>query len=154
MKKRMIILDRINNFSELFCSSISLYFDRFDLEIINILIKEGKLKYVWNEDCEQKLIVTPLGKQLLFCYNNANLIMLFYELLERKGYNNDFDLVMNFISVQDFNNDPYEILTVENYENFAKENNIVITLDNNSDNIDTKKMIKVMELSHELCNFK
>lgn len=154
LKKRMIILDRINSFSELFSSSISLYFDRFDLEIINVLIKEGKLKYIWEDGNEQKLIVTPLGNQVLFCYNNANLIMLFYELLERKGYNNDFDLVMNFISIQDLDNDPYEILTIENYENFAKEKNIDISLDNKSDNVNTKKIIKVLELSHDLCNLK
>ena len=112
LRKRMIILNRINCFTELFSSSISLYFDRFDLEIINILVKEGKLKYVWDESKEQKLVVTNLGKQVLFCYNNTNLIMLFYDLLEKKGYNNDFDIIMEFLFSQDLNKEPYEILTV------------------------------------------
>jgi len=154
LKKRMIILNRINNFSELFSSSISLYFDRLDLEIINILVKEGKLKYVWSEENEQKLIVTPLGKQVLFCYNNTSLIMLFYDLLDKKGYNNDFDIVMNFLFSQDLDIEPYEILTIENYENFAKVNNIDITLENKTSNNNSKKMIKVLELSHNLCNCK
>lgn len=154
LKKRMIILNRINNFSELFSSSISLYFDRFDLEIINILIKEGKLKYVWSEENEQKLIVTSLGKQVLFCYNNTNLIMLFYDLLEKKGYNNDFDIVMKFLFSQDLDMEPYEILTIENYENFARVNSIDIALEKKIDNNDSKKMIKVLELSYDLRNCK
>lgn len=154
LKKRMIILNRINNFSELFSSSISLYFDRFDLEIINILVKEGKLKYVWSEENEQKLIVTSLGKQVLFCYNNTNLIMLFYDLLEKKGYNNDFDIIMKFLFSQDLDMEPYEILTIENYENFARVNNIDITLEKKVDNNNSKKMIKVLELSYDLRNSK
>lgn len=154
LRKRMIILNRINCFTELFSSSISLYFDRFDLEIINILVKEGKLKYVWDESKEQKLVVTNLGKQVLFCYNNTNLIMLFYDLLEKKGYNNDFDIIMEFLFSQDLNKEPYEILTIEKYESFANIYNINLELNKEQFNDNKKKMIKVLELSYNLRNCK
>ena len=107
------ILEKINFLPNLLVNDLTKHFTQTEIENIYILLNEDILTL--NED---KILISKLGKTMLFCYNNANLILEFCENLDNYGYSSNFDLIMEFLSTQNLDSDPNEILAINNFYNF------------------------------------
>lgn len=154
INKKINILRKIDEFSLIPTKSISIYFSKEEISIINIMIDEGKLAFngdgFTTYDEEERLVITNYGQRMLFCSEYSNLILEFCELLEENGYSNNFDLIMDFLITQDLKQNPREILTINNFENFSMMYDRCIEKDDESvDNI-----CNVLRLSYKICNDK
>lgn len=85
--------------------------------VIDKLVDDLKVVYVWNNDVPhddyQEVQLTFLGNSRVFELQNGSELEEFRQLLTSEGY--DASLIPDFLRVQDFSKGVYEILNLDNF---------------------------------------
>ena len=84
---------------------------------VSKLVEDFKGVYVWNDDVAhedyQEIQLTSLGRARVFELQYGEQVQEFKELLVSSGY--DVSLMVDFLRVQDFSRDVYDILNLDNF---------------------------------------
>lgn len=100
----------------------SIFSDEQDRAISN-LVDDLKVVYVWNNDVPyddyQEVQLTSLGQARVFELQYKEQLDEFRELLISSGY--DVNLIPDFLRVQDFDRDVYDILNLDNFLYFCNK---------------------------------
>lgn len=100
----------------------SIFCDEQDRAISN-LVDDLKAVYVWNSDVPhddyQEVQLTFLGRARVFELQYKEQLDEFRELLRTEGY--DVNLIPDFLRVQDFDRDVYDILNLDNFLYFCNK---------------------------------
>ena len=111
------VLLKINELGAISEYQISSVFCNEQEEIISKLIEDLKVVYVWNDDIPyddyQELQLTFFGDAMVFQLQNSTELDEFKKMLSKEGY--DVSLVTEFLNVQDFSRNIYEILSLDNF---------------------------------------
>ena len=115
------VLLKINELGAISEHQISSVFCNEQEEIISKLIEDLKVVYVWNDDIPyddyQELQLTFFGDAIVFQLQNSTELDEFKKMLSKEGY--DVSLVTEFLNVQDFSRNIYEILSLDNFLQFC-----------------------------------
>lgn len=115
------VLLKINELGAISEYQISSVFCNEQEEIISKLIEDLKVVYVWNDDIPyddyQELQLTFFGDAMVFQLQNSTELDEFKKMLSKEGY--DVSLVTEFLNVQDFSRNIYEILSLDNFLQFC-----------------------------------
>lgn len=91
--------------------------------VLSDLVDDLKVVYVWNSDVPhddyQEVQLTFLGRARVFELQYKEQVDEFRELLRSEGY--DINLLSDFLRVQDFDRDVYDILNLDNFMCFCNK---------------------------------
>ncbi len=120
-----IILQKLSMFSHPTLQGLGESFSLFERELIDELISSGYLKLIKTSihlgDQIKEIVFTQKGRVRLFKINYAREIKEFEELLIKNEM--DYTLIPDFLMAQNFDNDVYTILNLDNLRIFCMVHN-------------------------------
>ena len=112
-----LVLLKINDVGTIPEHLISTMFSDEQLQVLTKLEEELKIVYVLKDDVPydnyREIQLTNYGRATSFELEYREQVDEFRELLKSEGY--DVNLIPEFLSVQDFNRDVYDILNIDNF---------------------------------------
>lgn len=123
MDLEVFILEKLKLLGRVPEDNLRFYFNTDELGKLDEMLSKKYIAYSWNNDASNDnyryLKLLQNGEIYLFCKNNEELMTKFLQELDDNGYINDKDFILEFLSLQNLNDEASHILTIEKFEEFG-----------------------------------